>query len=157
LATTNNNILPAFKINLKKHCIELLEDKIQLLSNALDEITEASQNETKSSAGDKHETARAMMQIEQEKIAKQIHLLKDDLNLYKKISDSISTVRISYGSIIITDETVFYIGVSLGKINFENQEVIAISPNSPLAKLFIQHQKLSFIFNAKAYTVLAFG
>ena len=59
------------KLKIHSHCLQILNQKIEELSNALNTATESANNETKSSAGDKHETARAMMQIEQEKLGKQ--------------------------------------------------------------------------------------
>ena len=61
-----------FKAGLHKHCINLLRQKDATLRDELAELTASLQDDTKSSAGDKHETSRAMNQLEQEKINKRI-------------------------------------------------------------------------------------
>ncbi|HRD37690.1 MAG TPA: 3-oxoacyl-ACP synthase, partial [Bacteroidia bacterium] len=63
----------SLKERLFLHCESLMAEKVQSLKVALSQITESANNETKSSAGDKHETARAMMQLEQEKLSRQIN------------------------------------------------------------------------------------
>ena len=59
------------KQNIYSQCLLILNQKIEELNSALATATESANNETKSSAGDKHETARAMMQLEQEKLSLQ--------------------------------------------------------------------------------------
>ena len=51
---------------------ELLASKIVELTRMQTELLEGALDDSKSSAGDKHETARAMMQLEQEKFAGQL-------------------------------------------------------------------------------------
>lgn len=60
------------KQQLISDCTKKLQQQIVSLKQLLDEVTEAVNNETKSSVGDKHETSRAMMQLEQEKLGKQL-------------------------------------------------------------------------------------
>lgn len=62
-----------FKQKIHTHCLQLVDDKILELETILRELNESAANNTKSSAGDKHETERAMVQIEQEAIGKQLH------------------------------------------------------------------------------------
>ncbi len=87
------------------------------------ELEEGAQNDSKSSAGDKHETARAMVQIEQEKIGRQVQ----DLLIQK-------TQLEKGGSLIKTDRGYLFLSVPLGKIMVENTSVTVISPQSPLGK-----------------------
>ncbi|HRD58863.1 MAG TPA: hypothetical protein PK504_12485, partial [Ferruginibacter sp.] len=53
------------KQKVYSHFANLLSQKMNELQNVLVELKETSSNETKSTAGDKHETALAMLQIEQ--------------------------------------------------------------------------------------------
>ena len=59
------------KQKIHTHCLHLLDNKIAELQKILRSLGESAANDTKSSAGDKHETARAMIHIEQETITKQ--------------------------------------------------------------------------------------
>ncbi|MFN7691071.1 MAG: hypothetical protein ACK5QU_08320, partial [Bacteroidota bacterium] len=53
-------------------CLEELNNSIIFFQKALSDLKDGAQNDAKSSAGDKHETSLSMMQIEQEKIRKQL-------------------------------------------------------------------------------------
>ena len=55
------------KQELYKLCLEYVENRFQTIQNTIKEIQESLGSETKSSAGDKHETGRAMLQLEREK------------------------------------------------------------------------------------------
>ena len=52
------------------HCENYLQKRKDLLEQRKNELQLALTSETKSSAGDKHETGRAMIQIEREKLGK---------------------------------------------------------------------------------------
>ena len=101
-----------FKQHILKACIAILEDKIQSLNLIMQEVTNSANNETKSSAGDKHETARAMMQLEQEKLSKQIADLAEQKNEFDKIDFSKSSQKIIQGSLIETNKGYFLIATS---------------------------------------------
>ncbi len=102
------------------------------MTAALNTATEAANNETKSSAGDKHETSRAMMQIEQEKLGKQIKEIQEQRTELEKIDISKPSVQIAKGTLIQSDKGILFLSVGLGKIIIDEQTVFAISPQSPL-------------------------
>jgi hypothetical protein len=53
------------KQKIYNYYLQLINDKVHLLQQVLADLKESGSNETKSTAGDKHETALAMLQIEQ--------------------------------------------------------------------------------------------
>ncbi len=111
----------SFKQKVFSACCALLEEKIISLKNILTELEEGTQSDSKSSAGDKHETARAMMQIEQEKIARQLgELLEQKSHLEKN------------GVLVKTNKGFLFLCVPLGKVPVDDITVMAISPQSPL-------------------------
>ena len=57
---------------LYDHCKSHLESRLSNYKNLSDSLYDSLSLETKSSAGDKHETARAVIQLEREKIGEQI-------------------------------------------------------------------------------------
>ena len=118
-------------------CKLLLQQKITDLTMALASVNEAANNETKSTAGDKHETAKAMMQLEQEKLSKQLAILNLQLNDLQKIDVTKKHSVISNGSLVKTNNGMLFIGVGLGKIKVNETDVVAISFLSPLASLLI--------------------
>ena len=126
-----------FKQNILEACKSNLADKIQALSLIMHEVTDSANSETKSSAGDKHETARAMMQLEQEKLSKQIADLAEQKKEFDKIDFTKLLVKIGQGSLVETSTGFFLIASSIGKIVVDDKTVFVISNKSPLAQQMI--------------------
>lgn len=61
------------KTELREACLNVLKKKIKVLQAAIDEAQSASNQETKSTAGDKHDTAKAHAQNETERLGKQMN------------------------------------------------------------------------------------
>lgn len=123
----------------KSKILELIKlkvaEKIQTLENLIAETRE-SNNDTKSSMGDKYETGREMLQQE-------INNLQIQLNENLKSQQILNNIQpvahksVALGSFVETEKGKFFIAVSLGEVNFENQKVFIISPESPLAKAML--------------------
>lgn len=146
--------MTALKQQLISDCTKKLQQQILSLKQLLDEVTEAVNNETKSSVGDKHETSRAMMQLEQEKLGKQILDAETHLAEFEKINFDIPSARIAQGHLIETNNGYFFISVSIGKTMVNEKTVFVISPNSPLASVFkglTKNQTTSF--NGTTYEI----
>lgn len=120
------------KQKIYNYCEEVLSKKIGLLNSALKNAIEATNNETKSTAGDKHETARAMMQLEQEKLGNQLKEMLDQKTEFEKIDPSKISSQITKGALIETNKGLLYLGIGLGKIMVDEKTVFAISAQSPL-------------------------
>lgn len=143
-----------FKLQLLQTCKTHLNEKIRSLNAIMQEITEAANSETKSSAGDKHETSRAMMQLEQEKLGKQIQEATEQLTEFDKTDFTKTGSAIAHGSFIETNKGLFFIAGSIGKIETEGKTVFVISPKSPLAKaLNGLKEKDTAVFNGVTYTI----
>ncbi|MEO8761214.1 MAG: hypothetical protein ABI448_09995 [Bacteroidia bacterium] len=113
-------------------CLQLVNDKIQSFQNTLNDLSEGAKNDSKSSAGDKHETARAMMQLEQEKISKQLDEVLLQKNILQKVDIEVKSTRIQNGSLIKTNKGYLFLSIPLGKINVDKIDVIVLSAASPL-------------------------
>lgn len=129
--------MKAFKEKLLEHCKFVLNRKIELISFSMDEIRGSMENETKSSLGDKHETSRARMQSEHEKLAWQLDELKGQYELLNKVDLAKSTEVVSNQNLVVTDKGLFFIVIPLGKVEFEEKTVFVISPVSPLGKKLV--------------------
>jgi hypothetical protein len=135
-------------------CLQLLNNKIQALQNTLHELGEGAVSDGKSSAGDKHETARAMMQLEQEKISKQLDEVLVQKAMLQKIDIAVTTEQITKGSLIKTNKGYLFLSIALGKINVEGIDIIVLSPQSPLGlKLMGLTAKSSVAINAITYII----
>ena len=60
------------KRELFKHCEVFVSKRLKTVEEIISSNQNALQSETKSSAGDKHETGRAMLQLEMEKASQQL-------------------------------------------------------------------------------------
>ena len=145
-------------MSLKKkiygHCLGLINENIRNLHSALVNATEAANNETKSSAGDKHETARAMMQLEQEKLGNQLKELQEQKSELEKIDISKPSSQIAKGTLIQSDKGFLFLSVGFGKIFVDDKTVFAISPQSPLGiKLLGKKENDVVEMNGVKYTI----
>ena len=110
---------------------EKIDQKIQSLELLISE-TRQSNNDTKSSMGDKYETGREMLQQEINNLQIQLNEVLKQKNYLKTMSSKFSE-KVEKGALVQTDKGYFYISVSLGEILFDNKKIFAISSESPLA------------------------
>lgn len=98
----------------------------------ISDLAQDAQNDAKGSAGDKHETALSMMHLEQEKLNQKLAEIIEQKNVVDKIDADAIHTKIALGSLVQTNEMLFYISAALPKIQLENKTIIAVSPQSPL-------------------------
>jgi transcription elongation GreA/GreB family factor len=113
---------------------QLLADKITNLHQQLDELKESTANETKSTAGDKYETARAMLQIEQDNIRHQLQEALEQQTRFSSVDRKETNQEVIQGCLVKTNRGWLLLSVALGKTIIEGIPVIALSPQSPLGK-----------------------
>lgn len=115
--------------------LQEVEKRLESLNDTLSDTTSSMQNETKSSAGDKHETARAMAQLEQEKLGNQIQVTKALFGALDKINPDEKHTSIQFGSLVQMDEQWYYFSTGLGKILVGEEFVFCLSIVTPIGKL----------------------
>ena len=118
---------------------EKLSGKIENLERLISE-TRASNNETKSSMGDKFETSREMVQQEINNLQIQLNENLNARNSLKTINTKLHQM-IGLGSLVETNNGLFYIAVSLGEIKLNDKKIFVISTESPLGKLLFGKKK----------------
>lgn len=147
-------MLKISKKKVLKAYIDLLIARDRDLCDHINEIKEGLESETKSSAGDKYETGRSMMQLEIEKLENQRQKSKKSLSLLNQIDPSYSSTKINYGSLVETNQGIFFVGLGLGKIEIANQIIMAISLQSPLGQMFKdKNTNDAFHFNNKQFII----
>ncbi|RYZ50586.1 MAG: hypothetical protein EOP49_13680 [Sphingobacteriales bacterium] len=124
----------AFKEQVYQHFHELVTGKIAPVQQKLDDLRDSLTGETKSTAGDKHETARAFVHIEQAQTAGQLTSLQQQKAELERVSGLAEQDRIAAGSLVETDRGYFYLSAGIGKAVIENVTVFALSTQSPLGK-----------------------
>ena len=127
-----------FKQKIYTHYLQLVNDKIGLLQKVLADLKESGANETKSTAGDKHETALAMLQIEQANTRAQLKEAELQKVILEKINPSLAPTVIVNGSLIKTNRGYLFMSVALSKAVIKNITVIALSPQSPLGQKLME-------------------
>jgi hypothetical protein len=116
------------------HYLLVVNEKVNLLQQVLNDLKESGANETKSTAGDKHETALAMLQIEQANKRTQLQELLYQQAALLKINPVLFASIIVNGSLVKTNRGYFFMSIALGKAVIEDKPVIALSPQSPLGQ-----------------------
>ena len=115
----------------------MINDKIAALQNVLEDLKESSSNETKSTAGDKHETALAMLQIEQANVGARLQDVLEKRSMLEKINPANTSEIIITGSLVKTDKGYLFISVASGKATIDGCNIISLSPQSPLGQKLI--------------------
>lgn len=125
------------KENLHLQCVNFVENRFQTIQKTINEIQQSLTTETKSSAGDKHETGRAMLQLEREKAGNQLAEIQKIKEALFKINIETNSDKIGLGSVIYTSKANYFIAISAGELQFENELFYAISSSTPIAKLLL--------------------
>ena len=129
-------------INLKdllfNHCENHINTKLKNYLKIDQELFKSLNEETKSSAGDKHETTRAMIQIEREKNSKRIKEIensKKQLIVIKSVQ--LDNLKVSPGSIIFTSNNNYFISISSEIYSSDTNKIYCVSTNTPIAKSYL--------------------
>lgn len=144
----------ALKNKLYEHCRAALQKRIMTSMEAIRMAQASANEETKSSAGDKYETGRAMAQLEIEKNMQQLHEAQREMKILESISPDASSMKVALGSLVATDQGNYFVAVSVGVINVEGKSYGVVSAQSPIGKMLMGKSKGdTYMFNNKLYTV----
>lgn len=137
------------KDGLLKRCIFLIDGKLENIQQAINGYQQDLNSETKSSAGDKHETGRAMLQLEMEKLGQQYQTVLSQKNSLCKIETSPKN-QAQIGSLVVANGVYYFLATSIGQVKYEEKTFMVISINSPIGQLLLGKQKDDcFAFNGK--------
>ena len=136
------------------HCIKVATEKVNALESEMAAMRHAVQTESKSTAGDKHETGRAMIHLEQEKLHSQLAEAQQLLAEMEQIKPGKAFETIQKGALVQTDRTTFFVAVGLCKISAEGKDIFVISPQSPIGKQMLgKRSGESFNMNGTEYVI----
>tara|TARA_B100000767_G_scaffold266819_1_gene284734 strand:+ start:378 stop:836 length:459 start_codon:yes stop_codon:yes gene_type:complete len=119
----------------------LVDDKVNSAMSAIESTTESKNSATKSTAGDKHETGRAMMERELALSTAQLRKAQVLKNELSKISLEVDVTSVQLGALVVTSQGNYFISIGLGKINVLGDDCYAISGGSPLGIAMMGKQK----------------
>lgn len=136
-------------------CLRLLEAKMAALQAELDDLSAGSESESKSSAGDKHETGRAMMHLEQDRLGRQWKELQTQHAILQGIQVESASPQIVRGSLIQMKQGWFYLSIALGRVEVDGTSVLTLSPESPLGQTCLGKKKDEVIdFRGNTYHII---
>lgn len=153
-------LLLPFKMNLKetlfKQCESFVNKRLQTIEEVLSSNQKALQAETKSSAGDKHETGRAMLQLEMEKASQQLMGVNEMKITLAKIDIFKQHKIVHLGSIVETDRFNYFLSISAGKLTTHEKDYFAVSISSPIGKRLLGKKTgEQFTFNGSTTKIIA--
>ncbi len=114
-----------------------LNERINIFQSNMDDLSQSIMNETKSTAGDKHETALAILQREQSHVSKHLQQVIAQKNVLQLLALQQQCEWITRGSLVKTNQGFFYVSVAMPKVEIQNVTVIGISSESPLGNELI--------------------
>ena len=127
----------SLKETLHKLCLDSINKRQATIQDTFSGIQEAMLSETKSSAGDKHETGRAMLQLEREKLGNQLLEIQKVKEILFKVDPTKEALQGCLGSIVYTSQANYFVSVSVGEISANDSTFYAIATNTPIGKLLL--------------------
>lgn len=129
----------SIKEQLYQQLHQLIEKRVNNAQRAVLSAEESKSNQTKSSAGDKFETGRAMMQAEEDRSRGQLAQALVLQNELAQLPFRIPSDTVTKGSLVYTSQGNYFMSIGLGKIPLDGTMYYAISMASPIGQLL--HEK----------------
>ena len=137
------------------HLTTLIERKIKTIQQSMNIALESRNEATKSSAGDKHETSRALIQTEIDNYAQQLNKALIQKNNLKQIPQISDPQKVELGSLVMTNEGTYFIGIGWGKLSIEGGNYFCISLASPIGKSLMNKENGNIItFSNRKITII---
>ncbi len=120
------------KKKLHEACLTFVTARLALEQKGLAEAFETANADTKSSAGDKYETGRAMAHLDQEKFSRMIAETSELRERLMKIDPLRQCESVVPGAAVVTNRGSFYCAISAEDVEINGEEFCTISLASPL-------------------------
>ena len=121
----------SIKRQLFDFCKDFADKRVSRIRKEMADFKESLDDETKSSAGDKYETGRAMLQLELEKSGVQLaeaENIKTQANF------------VGLGNLVKTTKANYFLAISAGEFKGDGISVYCISSETPIGKLLFTKQ-----------------
>ena len=143
------------KTELLEYCQRQVDLRYSRIKQTITNIEESLLEESKNSSGDKHETGRAMLQIDRENAGKQLHEVEKVVEILKKIDVKASADYVRLGSLVYTDKFKYFISLSIGTVNIDETDYLCVALNSPVGLLLSGKKKdEEFNLNGTIYKIM---
>jgi transcription elongation GreA/GreB family factor len=146
----------SLKAQLYNECLVQIRMRIETIQNAITSARESAANETKSSAGDKYETAREMLQQDIDRNLSQLAAAQELESVLQRIDPQRETDIVVPGSLVCTSKASYYLAIPAGKISVAGKTYMAVSAASPVGKLMAGKKAGdSFLLNGEAVQIVS--
>lgn len=144
------------KSELFYHCKKQVDGRYSKIRQTISNIEESLLEESKSSSGDKHETGRAMLQIDRENAGKQLREIEIISQILNKIDLKATSDYARLGSLVFTDKFIYFLSISIGNVTLGSVDYLCVALNSPVG-LQLSGKKAGedFILNGQSHKITA--
>ena len=139
---------------LLSRCHSFIDERIATAKAAIQMAQNSANEETKSSAGDKYETGRAMAQLEIEKSSVQLAEAVKQKQVLDHMKLEADTKVVRLGSLVFTSQGIYFVAIPAGKMAIDEITYYAISPASPIGTILMGLKAgASMTFNKKEIVI----
>lgn len=125
------------KQHIYAHLKGMVSDRIEATSAEVRSLMDSRDNDSKSTAGDKHEVGRAMAQTEIDALQAQLARHQSDMAELERVVLDRSVDEVGYGSLVTSDAGVYFISIGLGVVDTAEGRVYCVSPAAPVGRALI--------------------
>jgi len=141
------------KEELLQACLDHVNKSINNYKLEMETIKDSIENNDKA-GDDDDDSGNGKLLNDLEKNAQHLNNSTKMLEILKQINPKIQNESGGLGSVIYTQSNVFFLSVSVGKIELDNSNYFAISLQSPIGMLLVNKKKGDRItFNGTSYTI----
>jgi len=142
------------KTILLAECFNYVATRKKKVLKAIATIEESLFEEGKSTAGDKHHTGRAMLQIDRENVGKQLFVVEKLEEVVNKITLKTTTNTARLGSLVFTKNGDYFLSISAGAITVNDRIYLCVSTGSPIGQLILgKKEGAPLFFNGNEFLI----
>ena len=136
------------------HLNTMLAARASDLATEIAATLEARNSDTKSSAGDKHEVGRAMVQQELDQLETQLAKVQMMQQELARVPLDRVYEHAGFGSLVNTDQGNYFVAIGLGAVEVDGERCFAVSLASPIGQALKDKKAGDAVdFNGKRITV----
>lgn len=125
------------KALLFETCQKAVADRRVTVEKSIASIEQALHEESKGTSGDKHHTARAMLQIDREQAGRQLHEVESLEISLRRFQHTDDPTHVRLGSLVHTNHGSYFLCISLGQVVIEQTNYGVLGPKAPLGQLLM--------------------
>lgn len=135
---------------------ELIESRMQTSFEAMEAAKNSANEEGKSSAGDKYETARAMGQLDREMNGRMYEQARQERLSLDKIDPEGIFTKVAFGALAETTMGYFFVSIGAGIVELNGIKFIVVSQEAPIGQIILgKTVEETFEFRGKIHKILS--